>query len=224
MARMFGALSATNEAILRAKSEDELFQRVCDAAVFGGKFLGTGMLLADGSGRLRCVAGAGLGVDTLKNADNFSSVHADSDDGTGLAPSAFRTGRSFVTNDYINDERTKRWHAQARQIGARSAAAVPIKRHGKPIGVLLFYLEQPDALNDETVGLLERMAENASFALDNFDRDNATARITRMFAALTATNEAVMRARSEEEMFTARLRSNRRAGEVAGHRHLHARA
>ena len=76
-ARMFGALSATNEAILRAKSEDELFQRVCDAAVFGGKFLGTGMLLADGSGRLRCVAGAGLGVDTLKNADNASSVHAD---------------------------------------------------------------------------------------------------------------------------------------------------
>ncbi|MBR1212899.1 EAL domain-containing protein [Bradyrhizobium sp. JYMT SZCCT0180] len=202
LARMFGALSATNEAILRAKSEDELFQRVCDAAVFGGKFLGTGMLLADGNGRLRCVAGAGLGVDTLKNADNASSVHADSDDGTGLAPSAYRAGRSFVSNDYINDERTKRWHTQARQIGARSAAAVPIKRHGKPIGVLLFYLEQPDALNDETVGLLERMAENASFALDNFDRDNATARITRMFAALTATNEAIMRARSEDEMFT----------------------
>ena len=68
--------------------------------------------------------------------------------------------------------------------------------------MLLFYLEQPDALSDETVGLLERMAENASFALDNFDRDKATARITRMFAALTATNEAIMRARSEEEMFT----------------------
>ena len=37
IARMFAALSATNEAILRATSEDELFQRVCDAAVFGGK-------------------------------------------------------------------------------------------------------------------------------------------------------------------------------------------
>ena len=200
MARMFGALSATNEAILRAESEDELFQRVCDAAVFGGKFLGTGVLLADESGRLRFVAGAGRGLDTLKNANNFSSVHEESDDGQGLAPSAFRTGRACVTNDYINDKRTKRWHAQAREIGARSAAAVPIKRHGKPIGALLVYLEQPNALNEETVGLLDRMAENVSFALDNFDRDNATARITRMFAALTATNEAIMRARSEEEM------------------------
>ena len=39
IAQMFAALSATNEAILRATSEDELFQRVCDAAVFGGKLL-----------------------------------------------------------------------------------------------------------------------------------------------------------------------------------------
>ena len=200
MGRMFGALSATNEAILRAASEDELFQRVCDAAVFGGKFLGTGVLLADEAGRLRFAAGAGVGIGTLQNTNNYSSVDEASDDGQGLAPTAFRTGRACVTNDYVNDERTRRWHAQAREIGARSAAAVPIKRHGKPIGALLVYLDQPDALNDETVGLLDRMGENVSFALDNFDRDNATARITRMFAALTATNEAVMRARSEDEM------------------------
>ena len=214
--RMFGALSATNEAILRAESEDELFQRVCDAAVFGGKFLGTGVLLADEGGRLRFVAGAGAGLGTLKNTSNFSSVNEDSDDGQGLAPTAFRTGRSCVTNDYINDERTKRWHAQAREIGARSAAAAPIKRHGKPIGALLVYLDQPNALNEETVGLLERMAENVSFALDNFDRDNATARITRMYAALTATNEAIMRAHSEEEMFKRVCEAAVEQGELLG--------
>ena len=83
----------------------------------------------------------------------------------------------------------------------RSPAAVPIKRDGNPIGVLLFYLDQPHALTEETVGLLERMAENVSFALDNFDRDRATTRINRMFAALTATNEAILRAQSADEMF-----------------------
>ena len=31
-ARMFAALSATNEAVLRATSEEDLYQRVCDAA------------------------------------------------------------------------------------------------------------------------------------------------------------------------------------------------
>ena len=35
--RMFGAISATNEAILRAKTEQELYQLVCDAAVHSGK-------------------------------------------------------------------------------------------------------------------------------------------------------------------------------------------
>src|SRR5258707_15235290 len=52
------------------------------------------------------------------------------------------------------------------------------------------------------------MAENASFALDNFERANEKAgteeqkqRLTRMFAALSATNEAIMRAKSRHELF-----------------------
>ena len=123
IARMFAALSATNEAILRAGSEDELFQRVCDAAVFGGELLGTGVLLAEPDQRLRFVAGAGVGLDTLRGTT--SSTAADSVEGQGLTATAFRTGRPCVTNDYVNDDRFRRWHVQATRIGARSAAAVP---------------------------------------------------------------------------------------------------
>ncbi|MFX8637129.1 hypothetical protein ABTM28_20340, partial [Acinetobacter baumannii] len=47
LARMFGAISATNEAILRAKTEIELYQRVCDASVHSGKSLATVALLAE---------------------------------------------------------------------------------------------------------------------------------------------------------------------------------
>src|SRR5438445_397196 len=103
IAQMFAALSATNEAILRATSEDELFQRVCDAAVFGGELLGTGVLLTEQDRRLRFVAGAGVGLDTLR--EFTSSIDEHSDEGQGLAATAFRTGRPCVTNDYINDDR-----------------------------------------------------------------------------------------------------------------------
>jgi diguanylate cyclase (GGDEF)-like protein len=199
IAWMFAALSATNEAILRATSEDELFQRVCDAAVFGGKFLGTGVLLAEQENHLRFVAGAGVGVETLRGT--LSSTDEHSDEGQGLTASAVRTGRSFVTNDYINDDRLRRWHGEAHRIGARSAAAVPIKRRGSCVGALLFYLDQPNSLGSETIGLLENMAENVSFALDNFERERARERVARMFAALTATNEAILRAQSATEMF-----------------------
>jgi diguanylate cyclase (GGDEF)-like protein len=199
LARMFAALSATNAAILRATSEDELFQRVCDAAVFGGKLLGTGVLMATPEHQLRFVAGAGAGADTLRIT--MSSTDEHSDEGQGLAASAFRAGRSFVTNDYINDDRLRRWHGEARRIGARSAAAVPIRKGGSCIGALLFYYDQPNALSDEIIGLLESMAENVSFALDNFERERARERIARLFAALTATNEAILRSQSVSEMF-----------------------
>jgi diguanylate cyclase (GGDEF)-like protein len=199
LARMFAALSATNAAILRATSEDDLFQRVCDAAVFGGKLLGTCVLLATPEKQLRFVAGAGAGADTLRAT--ISSTDEHSDDGQGLAACAFRTGRSFVTNDYINDPRFRRWHETARRIGGRSAAAVPIKRSGSCVGALLFFYDQPNAFNGAIIGLLESMAENVSFALDNFERERARERIARLFAALTATNEAILRAQSASEMF-----------------------
>ena len=43
---MFAALSATNEAIMRAKSRDELFDLVCQAAAQGGKFTSINIALA----------------------------------------------------------------------------------------------------------------------------------------------------------------------------------
>ena len=63
--RMFGAISATNEAILRAKTEQELYQRVCDAAVHSGKSVATVVLLAEpDSIWLKPVAGTGESAPT----------------------------------------------------------------------------------------------------------------------------------------------------------------
>ena len=60
----------------------------------------------------------------------------------------------------------------------------------------------------ELVELLQRLADNVSFALENFDRaderrlaDQQRERLTRMYTALSATNEAIMRARTREELF-----------------------
>src|SRR5204863_1955812 len=65
-----------------------------------------------------------------------------------------------------------------------------------------------DVFTEDLVGLLGRLAENVSFALDNFNRadekvktEEQKERLTRMFAALSATNEAIMRAKSRTELF-----------------------
>ena len=66
---MFGAISATNEAILRAKTEQDLYQRVCEAATQSGKSIATVVLLAEkGSTWLKSVAGTGESVELIAHA------------------------------------------------------------------------------------------------------------------------------------------------------------
>jgi diguanylate cyclase (GGDEF)-like protein len=204
---MFAALSATNEAILRSESSEELYQRVCDAAVNGGGFRSAGVLLPDKDGSLRIVAVTGH-VGDRPLADLKISVNAKSNRGHGLCGTAFRTGRSSISNDFSNDDRVRPWLDENRGEGVGAAAAVPILRTGTSIGVFLFLFAEPRSLTDKMVGLIERMVENVSFALGLFEREQerkfaerSNRRLTDMFAALSSTNTAILRASTAEEMF-----------------------
>jgi hypothetical protein len=58
--KMFAALSAANEAILRINSKEKLLQQVCEAALQSGNFLSAVILLREpGTETLKAVAGAG---------------------------------------------------------------------------------------------------------------------------------------------------------------------
>ena len=85
------------------------------------------------------------------------------------------------------------------------ASRVPLIKAGQSVGVVMFFVGKSWAADEEIIALLARIAENVSFALDNFERANEKAkadeqqeRLTRMFAALSATNEAIMRAKSRD--------------------------
>src|SRR3954447_8211759 len=83
IAQMFAALSATNEAVLRATSQEDLYQRVCDAAVHEGQFKAAAVFLPGSDSSLRYVAGTGMGLQTVQNLK--MSVDASSSHGRGLA-------------------------------------------------------------------------------------------------------------------------------------------
>ena len=109
--RMYAALSATNEAILRTRAPEELFQRVCDAVVHGGGFRTAGAMLPDEDGWLRIVAIAGHQAEPIPTVK--ISIKARFDRGQGLAGTAFRTGQPAISNDYRkdyqNDDRFRAW-------------------------------------------------------------------------------------------------------------------
>ena len=221
LARMFAALSATNEAILRTRSREELFQRVCDAAVHGGKFVTARVLLIGADGQLHATTSSALGTDPAAHI----ALPVDETKGAAgaLAGIAFRTQRPCISNDFLNDERTRRYRDLGVRHGIGAAAVIPIIRQGTSVGLFQFYLERAGAIDDEVAGLLERIVENVCFALDNFDREDERQqaarlnnRLARMFAALNATNEAILRSQSAADMFQRVCEAASGASEAVG--------
>jgi len=169
LGRMYAVLSATNEAILRVSSPDALYQQMCEAVVHGGQYIATGVILAEpGSVWVRIAASAGAGAQRLR--ETRISIEESRPEGKGLVGIAFRSRRPAVTNDFLNDERVRARYAEARELGIAAAAAIPLFQAREIVGVLLFCSGEKHAFDDEIVKLLERMAENMSFALDNFER------------------------------------------------------
>lgn len=167
--RMLTALGATNEAIMRAKSRAELFELVCEAAVYGGKFTSTTIGIArTGNDYLDIVASAGP---TAAKSKNFRlSFKEDCPEGRGVSGIAFRTGKLCVSNDYMADPRGARFHEKVRSDGVRAVAAFPLFNRGQTVGILLFCAAEKGAFTPAAIDLLQRIADNISFALDNFDR------------------------------------------------------
>jgi diguanylate cyclase (GGDEF)-like protein/PAS domain S-box-containing protein len=170
LGRMLAALSATNEAIMRARSPEDLYQQVCDAAVDGGKFLMAAILLPDPeTAAATIMAVAGPQEERLRAVRISTDPHTP--EGRGLVGTAFNTRHPCVSNKFLTDERTRPWHRQAEAVGIASGAAVPFMRNGRAVGVLLFYSQHKRAFDDEVVKLLERMAANVVFGLENFEHE-----------------------------------------------------
>ncbi len=207
IARTFAALSATNEAILYAKSPEELYRQVCEAAFSSEDFLATAIfLLEPGTDMLRLVTGVGADIERLRSID--ISVVANTPEGSGVCGQAFRDQKLCISNDYLNDARSLAWRKGARAAHVGSAAALPLLCNGRSVGVLLVTLREAASLNGEIISLLGRMSANISYALDNFDREaarkgseRAMRRVNRMFGAISATNEAILRARTPQDLY-----------------------
>jgi diguanylate cyclase (GGDEF)-like protein len=198
--RTFAAVSATNEAILYAKSPEELYEQVCNAAFSSGDFLATAVFLLEaGTDMLRFAVGFGEDIKRLRRID--ISIVADTPEGSGVCGQAFRDQRLSISNDFLNDPRSLAWRKGACDARVGAAAALSLTCNGRSVGVLLVTMRKSGSLNEQIVSLLERMSANISYALDNFDREAARERLSRMYAALSATNEAIVRAKSREELF-----------------------
>src|SRR4029077_16625845 len=155
------ALSATNEAIMRARSRNELFELVCEAAAKGGRFTATTIARANpNSEYLDIVATAGPTAASAREV--IMSTNEARPEGQGISGMAFRSGKASIINDYLADPRSQAFHARARRDEARSGAAFPLLARGQVVGIIVFVAIEKHTFTPEFAELLQRLADNVS--------------------------------------------------------------
>ncbi|HJW10269.1 MAG TPA: ATP-binding protein, partial [Albitalea sp.] len=166
MARLYQALSRTNQVIARERDVPTLYREICRVCVETGHACMAYIGVADGA-HFHPVASAGPAEELLAGLRidlDPASPHAQ-----GPASTAMREGRHQICNDFLGEPRTAPWHERGRRIGIRAQASFPFRRGGRVEGVLTVYMDHKDFFDDEIVALLDEMAGDVSFGLDNID-------------------------------------------------------
>jgi PAS domain S-box-containing protein len=167
--RLYSALSHINQAIVHVKSREELFQNVCEVLVKHGGFLLAWIGWHDLPARqLLPVAQCG---DDNGYVQRIRIYTDDRPEGFGPTGTAFREKRSFICNDTLRDPLTQPWRDEMERRGIHASAVFPIWLKGQPQGAITVYASEAGFFQDREIALVEEVASDVSFALENFERE-----------------------------------------------------
>ena len=172
ISRFYAALSLTNQSILRKNlTAEPLFEEVCRIAVKWGELKGAWIGLLDSTTQQLRVAAA---FGELRG--RLASLGEPITEGSELpyrpARRVLNDGAHWLDNDLLHGQTEDAgWQILVATAGVRSCAAFPLKRAGAVIGAFSLYASEPDFFDPELVELLDGMAADVSFALDNLERE-----------------------------------------------------
>lgn len=162
---LYAAMTQANEAIIHSKQPENLYAAVCCIALAYGHFGFVRMLLIDSrTGTVNAAASAGQ--DPQVFPIESAMTH-------GATAQALRTGHDLVSNDTLGDALDYDEREALLLGGVRAHGVFLLRRNGKLAGALELCAPQPGCFDEELIGLLERLAANISFALENFSREEA---------------------------------------------------
>lgn len=170
LTNLYRTLSEVNQTIIKLGTPADMFQRICDIAVqFGGLSAAWIGLLDEVEHVIKPAAASGDGLAELTPVT--ISIDPEGPYGKGLSSTAFRENRHIIVNDFQHHPLTSAWGGAAVRLDWGSCATFPLQRDGKPCAVLTVYHSTVGAFDEEMVRLLDEMALDIGFGLDNIDRE-----------------------------------------------------
>jgi diguanylate cyclase (GGDEF)-like protein/PAS domain S-box-containing protein len=191
--RLYDALRLVNQAIVRLRTREDLFQEVCHIAVEYGGFSMAWFGWVDAETH-RVVPVSEYGDRTSFLADALMYAD-DRPEGRGPTGLAVRSGRPYICNDYFTDPATLLWRNEARKRRFKSSGTFPIRLKNEVVGVFGIYASEPGYFQSKEIALLEEAAGDVSFALENFAHEDERVQAqeeSRLLAAIVeSTDEAI---------------------------------
>jgi putative nucleotidyltransferase with HDIG domain len=190
--RTLMALSACNEALVRAENEQELLQDVCDIAVEQGGYLMTwvGRAERDEEKTVRPVAFAGVEQGFLSGA-RFS--WGDTPDRQGPAGVAINSGRPVVVEAMASDPRFDPWKESAVARGFGAVASLPVTVDAEVWGAVTFVAAESSAFEERELALLSELVSDLAYGIETLRGRAARVEMTEQLARSNESLQALLR-------------------------------
>jgi signal transduction histidine kinase/CheY-like chemotaxis protein/HPt (histidine-containing phosphotransfer) domain-containing protein len=223
------AIRSCNQAVIRAVEEVSLLREVCRiiVEVAGYRLCWVGYAEHDEAKTVRPMAQAGYEEGYLKTVN---VTWADAERGRGPAGTPIRTGEPAVFQDVAVDPRFAPWRAEALHRGYASVLGIPLKDDSGVWGVLTIYASEPDAFDEQEVGLLVALADDLAYGITALRiraehaianqalraaHDELERRVAERTAELARTNDLLRQEIAERERAEASLLQAKEAAEAA---------
>jgi PAS domain S-box-containing protein len=165
--RLYSALSEINGAIVRVKTREEAFGKVCQALVENGGFkLAWIGWVEPATSAVTVVGQAGDETGYLRGIRIYCD---DRPEGRGPTGTSIREGQPCVCNDFAGDPSAEPWREAAERAGIAAWIALPISDGGVVRGALTVYAAEKNAFGPKETSLLEEAVRDISFALEHLE-------------------------------------------------------
>lgn len=163
LSRVRTALQAGTSALLRARDETEMYERLCGVLVREGGYVmaNVAMPIDDPDKNVRYAAVAGTDDGYLAQA---RISWGEGPRGQGPTGTALRSGEVQVNQDFLTNPKAGPWREAAAKRGYRSSICLPLKDGDHTFAVFTLYAAEPHAFDDDEVELLKTLSGDLAYA------------------------------------------------------------